>query len=877
MRVVKYELTVNKLVTGERKVYGWAYYTEDAIYGFVSQIFTQNEKKLRKQLFASFGSFKAFPRTGTLPNVVRTGDEIEITDGDKEDEEELTPEDIAKKRDAGFRRAVSRAKENLLKGWYIDESKNFVALSQAGKRYTKDLLNHAEALRGWLDKNMEYIGSGIPGRTMIRIFADDDQESAYNKSRGWSSDFPEIVTHEDKQGWSDWAMEKLNRGVLRQWLKDKNDRLRWAAPAWIDHGLFDFFEGARSKGKKVTFKEDDWESERMRELRRADKLLRAREFFSITSEEMWTSQENWSQPLFFVKFLLAGSGAKGKYKNVFSDYVKNMIFVLQEEADKEADAKKNEKKEKKKPQTEEEEDALYRERQQAWRKRERGFLDKLLERTFGRHARADRIACRGRPPAAQGRPRLHGHRHEEGGGPPPGRLQERHGEGAALQGGRLRDRGRPRLRAAHPRGEGEARAGARALPRQVGQARGPRREAQEGAGGTLGGARGAPQAPAVAQPLQVQYQELRVRVDAHAAAERVLLRPHGDVLQGVLEVLEDPGAEGVGQAQGLLLPRPQRLQPQQRRGRRDARLLPLRAAARAALLLRPQAPREHHVDHVPRGEPLPHRPHGRALPVLPLDETKKKLTVGGVQHGRLTEIWRDMDAGKNFALADLIADESRDYRHYYWGWSFVHFMLETPKYEKKFKKYFAALARGKDVRRAPGSFNFKSCKGDEYTRLFMKIVGVNDLDALQEEWYAHIKSLDASELRGLEEAGRSAYQQGRKLRAHRLLGDAIEKGSTDVQVYIYYANVLVWADKGTPEDSLKVLEKACEVDSLDADAWAYRGFALIRLDRKDEGRKYIELAKEINPEDDFFNLEVALKLAEVAEEGAGEGKDKSGE
>ncbi len=120
------------------------------------------------------------------------------------------------------------------------------------------------------------------------------------------------------------------------------------------------------------------------------------------------------------------------------------------------------------------------------------------------------------------------------------------------------------------------------------------------------------------------------------------------------------------------------------------------------------------------------------------DAKKKVWKIGEIQQGRLVELQNDLAAGKRLGLADLI-DSERDYRHYYWGWSFVHFMLETPKYAKGFKKFFVDLARAKDVKRVPYGNEFKTVTGEECLRVFEKRLKVKDLHALQEEWYAYIE------------------------------------------------------------------------------------------------------------------------------------------
>lgn len=247
------------------------------------------------------------------------------------------------------------------------------------------------------------------------------------------------------------------------------------------------------------------------------------------------------------------------------------------------------------------------------------------------------------------------------------------------------------------------------------------------------------------------------------------------------------------------------------------------------------------------------------------DPVKEKVVVGGIQEGRLVEVLSDIDGGKWMNVKELVSSEERAYEHYYWGWSFVHFLMEDRQYQKRFRAFFSDLARARDVKRQPWQMSFESVSGEECLRVFMSRMGLRDdrdIEELQKKWYEHIKSLDCSQVTGLEKAGIEAFRQGRiKFRASRLLKEAIEKGSTNVQAYFHYSQCLQF--KGDEKGALEMLEKACELEPLEPDAWAYRGFLLIQMDEKEKGEKMIALAKEIDPDRDYLNLEVARKLAEV--------------
>jgi tetratricopeptide (TPR) repeat protein len=247
------------------------------------------------------------------------------------------------------------------------------------------------------------------------------------------------------------------------------------------------------------------------------------------------------------------------------------------------------------------------------------------------------------------------------------------------------------------------------------------------------------------------------------------------------------------------------------------------------------------------------------------DPVKKTMTVGDIQDGRLVELKNDIDAGKTIRLESLIGSEARDYNHYYWGWSFVHFMLETPKYAKGFKKFFLDLARAKDVDRKRGAFQFKNVSGKECLKAFKKRLKVKDIGRLEAEWYDYIAKLEPKGTYGLERAGLGAYYNGRMIKASRLLGEAVEAGSTSIPVHLRYASVLQMKPDGR-EKALEVAVRACELDPLDADCWAAQGYVLHNLGRKDEAKKFVALAREMNPDDPYLAIQIAEALGDAAEE-----------
>jgi hypothetical protein len=389
LKVMVYEITVDKFTStwnaSPRKIYGWAFYAEDAIYGLVGDALVKFEDKVKPELDAAAKSFKIFPRTGTLPGAEITPGEDDsdvIVKGDPR-KEHVTDDDLKKRRLDSFNRQVSKIKETLQSGWKVKESENFTAVTHCDDKFTKEVLDHAEALRGWLEKNLGFVGNGYAGKIILRVCADDNERSAMYKSMTWSVDRCEVVTGQDKSGWMDNKLSTLNNGIYGIWMTDKNRDLYWRLPPWISMGLSSVVGSAVSKGRTISeFKASTWDNVSIANLRRSDKLLPARQFFTMGWQAMGQDYENYRQAEYFVRYLMVGAAQRtGKYKSLLAEYLKNLAVQIDEMKDAQAAAAKDAKGGDE-PKTEEEEAARQRAGQEAWKAQEAEVLKKLIEKTF---------------------------------------------------------------------------------------------------------------------------------------------------------------------------------------------------------------------------------------------------------------------------------------------------------------------------------------------------------------------------------------------------------------------------------------------------------------------------------------------------------------
>lgn len=239
------------------------------------------------------------------------------------------------------------------------------------------------------------------------------------------------------------------------------------------------------------------------------------------------------------------------------------------------------------------------------------------------------------------------------------------------------------------------------------------------------------------------------------------------------------------------------------------------------------------------------------------DAEKEELTVGLLLPSRLVEVYADIDRGEPMSLERMVsADEM--YEHYNWGWTLAHFLMETPKYQKKFKKFVLGLAKDKDVKRfSMGLKNLRSVRGQEVWRLFRKHMGLKTDEKVQEleaEWHQYIKEeLQFDSVRGKETAGMRDLNSGRPLRGSRLLSEAIEGGSVNPLVYVELAEF--YEKKDRLDEAVELLRKAVDFDPLEPKYTFRLGRALRDSGETDEGEMLMALAKEIGTSDPSLRWE----------------------
>ena len=239
------------------------------------------------------------------------------------------------------------------------------------------------------------------------------------------------------------------------------------------------------------------------------------------------------------------------------------------------------------------------------------------------------------------------------------------------------------------------------------------------------------------------------------------------------------------------------------------------------------------------------------------DEAKRKLVVGLIQEGRLTNVKSSISAGDMMPLEKLVSADQM-YEHYDWGWTLVHFIMNNKKYEKSFTRWVVALAKAKDIERVPqGNGSLVTVRGVEVWRSFKKYLGLDSDDkvkAFEAEWHEYVKNdLQITSARGKEKAAYDASRTDRRIRAKRLFKEAIDAGSTSALCHFRFAEMLRMDNEDA--EAQKLIQKAIELDPLVGDFW----FAMAKClpdGQEAEAKRLAKLALEVDPDDYWLEFEV---------------------
>ncbi len=247
-----------------------------------------------------------------------------------------------------------------------------------------------------------------------------------------------------------------------------------------------------------------------------------------------------------------------------------------------------------------------------------------------------------------------------------------------------------------------------------------------------------------------------------------------------------------------------------------------------------------------------------------------QMTIGSVQSGRLAILQSSIGdetgkpggrtaAGKGLTnwmgLEKLMRSPRIDALGYAWAWSFCHFLLTQERYSKGFKKYFLAMGRSRSIKRRR-SGRYETVDPNDAIAALKRYLKVKDLKALEKEWHDSVRELLKRTDLDWHEAGYIMLLWKQDKMARQFFKKAIDAGSTNAFDYYNYARLQL--NRGKYGVALNRAEEALKYDPLHARAWSCLGYAKYLDGDRDEGKRCIQLARELDPDDSQIWVDEAL-------------------
>jgi len=384
IKVEQLEIKVEKGSSGKKRIVAWVYRLAGADIAVDVEVLETRYRKLRSLVYGVLKSFRLAPRT-EKPSEQKPG-ASKTTKAKKKPWDKMTPIERMKSRKEEADRILKLAIAKLPSGWKHKKSPHFDALTHVDARFTKKIINQAEAIRDWLDKNFYEVGEDYVPRVILRICEDSAEENAYlrGSNDAWSWESREIVVSKKTEFSRRGELEWLSGGICRQWIGDKNRLVYRYLPEWIRYGFRQYVGTALVKGKKLVFKPDDWERDQLRKGGREDKIVNNRDLMKMTEKDF----EKASRKSGFTLSMQCGSLVrylmdKKKTRSLLKDYMRHLNAVA-----KEVD-KKREKTKVSKAKTEEEEEKEEKQRKERDEKLDRYIVDESFKRAFGHWTDSD--------------------------------------------------------------------------------------------------------------------------------------------------------------------------------------------------------------------------------------------------------------------------------------------------------------------------------------------------------------------------------------------------------------------------------------------------------------------------------------------------------
>jgi hypothetical protein len=386
---IRYEVNQHKSEVKMRLI-AWVFKTHDMDVAVEFEVLEDRLDRLRKDCEEALSSFRFIERKAIEADAEATGKKLnhELWTKFRSEWRKLPAKERMDRRREIEKNRLAAVRARTPAGWDIQDTRNYLVVSHTDKRYVDRCLDAADAFRAWCEKHLDGLSDEYVRKGVLRVCADADEFKAYSwkvSGDSWSfliDDDREVVTYFDTyNGTSGRDMGFITGDIFDMYLQDKDALMFQYTPAWLLVGMRGYVTGVQLKGKKLVFKEDDWEREDMRELERESKLKSVRELMTLDEDAFWDTLQNdrrtRSQLVNLFRFL---DGPGGRHK-LLKDFVKRYLQAVAEVAE-EFEAKWEKEGSQKEAQTEEEEEAQRKSRDSYWRKRRKEIAEALEQKVL---------------------------------------------------------------------------------------------------------------------------------------------------------------------------------------------------------------------------------------------------------------------------------------------------------------------------------------------------------------------------------------------------------------------------------------------------------------------------------------------------------------
>jgi tetratricopeptide (TPR) repeat protein len=232
-----------------------------------------------------------------------------------------------------------------------------------------------------------------------------------------------------------------------------------------------------------------------------------------------------------------------------------------------------------------------------------------------------------------------------------------------------------------------------------------------------------------------------------------------------------------------------------------------------------------------------------------------KLVIGGIQEGRLITMNKWREKGNDYSLEELMRVPPGAFGglEYAWAWTFIHFMMETPKYKKKFMKYYVGLAKDSGVKHEDGHYWYPTVKASEDVAYFKKIFGARSMEKLNQEWHDYIdNNLKVTSPAGYLREASALFWVNENDKALEAIETAETGWEGEPTPILYLTKGRLLMRKKKYDSARDAFKKAIELDPINGRYYYYLGDALEKMKKKkvlEEAIRLKNLAREISHDD----------------------------